>query len=698
MVTHIFEPLAPGFHFGAVYFRKSNPPRTDWERDYAVAVEDGHTLFRHWVPWNAVEIEPGVFDWSDYDQHLELAEKYGIRVVLAEMLVDFPEWLIHRHPEALIETRLGARRTSEMHVSSVNGGHHALCLDHPAVEEAAHRFLSELATRFRDSRALLGYDIWNECTYYSNDRVPFNRETEQKFRQWLQKRYDLETLKRRWGRLSLTSWEQVRLPRQFDLYPDVLDAMKFQADHAQHWMEWRYRVLKAADPNHLVIAHGNARSWADIAPCAGDDFRAAQGVEVFGYTHYVGQGGTQLLAADTTRGAANGKPFWRAEAVGNSKWNLRQIGVSTPARDWMNDPNNIRFDALLTMTCGATAYQNPRWRPLLDGPLFGSYGWYGMDGERTPRSEEIKKLAQWSSSPEVSYLWQSQPSQGDVGLLLIEESQAWCTAFFGSSDVYALCFSGAHTAFNAAHISTDVIKPQQLSDYRFVYAPFPVAMPDDLMAQLLLWVEQGGALILEGCAGYFNDAAHAFPRQPSRGLAEAAGVRESDVSFGIDAHNELQIQTPAGALATRVFQQKLHADVGTQVLGSWSDGSAAITRRAYGSGFITLIGSMPSAAHSKIAEVGFPCWLRECYERESDAVSEVRSASEGLIVRRWNGEGGRFIWLLNPSQQSREAQVELAPDLKIVEVLRGEKPVYKNGIYHTNIADREAVIWQVQAQ
>ncbi|MCU0520182.1 MAG: hypothetical protein MUF84_05780, partial [Anaerolineae bacterium] len=31
----------PGFPYGAVYFRKSGPPREDWARDYATAAEDG---------------------------------------------------------------------------------------------------------------------------------------------------------------------------------------------------------------------------------------------------------------------------------------------------------------------------------------------------------------------------------------------------------------------------------------------------------------------------------------------------------------------------------------------------------------------------------------------------------------------------------------------------------------------------------
>lgn len=694
-------PLAPGFHFGAVYFRKSNPPREDWERDYAIAAQDGHTLFRHWVPWNAVEVAPGEFDWADYDRHLELAAQFGLRVVLAEMLVDFPEWLVAAYPEARIETRHGARRTSEMHVSSLNGGHHALCLDHPAIEEAARRFLTALGTRYRDNDTLLGYDIWNECTYYSDDRLPFNQETEARFVQWLQQRYDLETLKKRWGRLSLTSWEQVRLPRQFDLYPDVLDAMRFQADHAASWMAWRREVLKAADPNHLVIAHGNSRSWADIAPCAGDDFRAAKEVELFGYTHYVGQGGTQLLAVDTTRGAADGKAFWRAEAVGHSKWNLRRLGVPNPARDWMSDPDNIRFDALISMVGGASAYQNPRWRPLLDGPLFGSYGWYGMDGERTPRSEAVKELAQWAHSS-VQALWNSQPARGDVGLLLLEDSQAWVTAFYGSSDVYALCFRGAHAAFNAAHLATDIIKPAQINDYGFVYAPLPVALSDADMTTLLEWVEAGGRLVLEGCAGYFNEAAHAFPRQPSRGLREAAGVREIDVSFAIDAHDVLGIETSSGVLPARIFRQSFEANSQAansqiEVIGRWPDGTSAITRHSYGEGFITLVGSMPSAGieRGETGELGLAAWLDECFKREIGD-REVRYATSGVLVRRFEGEGGHFVWLLNPGFESVDARIELAPELKIVSTLRGEKPRCDGGVYAARIAGRDAAIWEVK--
>ena len=49
----------PVFPYGAVYFRKSNPPMEDWERDYGTAAQDGMNAFRHWFLWSAIEVAPG---------------------------------------------------------------------------------------------------------------------------------------------------------------------------------------------------------------------------------------------------------------------------------------------------------------------------------------------------------------------------------------------------------------------------------------------------------------------------------------------------------------------------------------------------------------------------------------------------------------------------------------------------------------
>ena len=42
------EAAEPVFPYGAVYFRKSNPPAEDWERDHKTAARVGMNAFRHW--------------------------------------------------------------------------------------------------------------------------------------------------------------------------------------------------------------------------------------------------------------------------------------------------------------------------------------------------------------------------------------------------------------------------------------------------------------------------------------------------------------------------------------------------------------------------------------------------------------------------------------------------------------------------
>ncbi len=69
----------PVFPYGAVYFRKSNPPEQDWARDHQTAARIGMNTFRHWFMWSAIEVVPGKYDWRDYDRMMDLAAQNGIK-------------------------------------------------------------------------------------------------------------------------------------------------------------------------------------------------------------------------------------------------------------------------------------------------------------------------------------------------------------------------------------------------------------------------------------------------------------------------------------------------------------------------------------------------------------------------------------------------------------------------------------------
>src|ERR1700758_1084740 len=94
------HPGAPVFPYGAVYFRKTNPPQEDWARDHQTAAQTGMNIFRHWFMWSAIEVAPGKYDWSDYDRIMDLAAKNGINVILEELVGCAPEWAFRKYPHA----------------------------------------------------------------------------------------------------------------------------------------------------------------------------------------------------------------------------------------------------------------------------------------------------------------------------------------------------------------------------------------------------------------------------------------------------------------------------------------------------------------------------------------------------------------------------------------------------------------------
>ncbi len=153
------------FPYGAVYFRKSNPPCEDWERDHQRAAKAGMNVMRHRFMWSAIEVEPGKYDWRDYDRMLELEQENGIRVIIAEMITAAPEWAFDKYPHARYHGSDDAVVHSSISGSSATGGFPGLCLDNEGVRAEVEKFLVTLVERYRDHPALLGYDLWNENHY-----------------------------------------------------------------------------------------------------------------------------------------------------------------------------------------------------------------------------------------------------------------------------------------------------------------------------------------------------------------------------------------------------------------------------------------------------------------------------------------------------------------------------------------------------
>ena len=118
---------APAFPFGAVYFRKSSPPESDWAHDHEVAAGLGMNTFRHWFMWASIETTPDRYDWADYDRMVQLEGQNRIKVIIAENVTGAPEWARNcssawRMRSAVASRSSGLRAIAVRTMASSSGG------------------------------------------------------------------------------------------------------------------------------------------------------------------------------------------------------------------------------------------------------------------------------------------------------------------------------------------------------------------------------------------------------------------------------------------------------------------------------------------------------------------------------------------------------------------------------------------------
>lgn len=669
--------------YGAVYFRKSNPPKEDWEKDYKTAAEDGMNYFRHWFLWSAIEVEPEKYNWEEYDIHLDLASRYGLKTIIAEIDFSAPEWVFRKFPEARLETADGRKIDSNMSASCVTGGFPGLCLDNEEILMLVERFLVELAKRYKDHPGLGGYDIWNECNYLPN--VCYCKATVKKFQLWLKDKYkDIKTLTDVWHVYGYRDWDDVEPPRSLGPYPYVLDWLQFRIENAYKLMRWRIEIIKSIDPNHLITAHGVVGSLSLLASNGADDWKAASEVDIYGYTWGACRHGNepwkQWHAVDIVRSASKGKPFWHAEAYAGPLWMQPQVLNKPRQEGRIPDPEDIRIWDMVSLAGGARGIFYLRWRPLLNGPLFGAFGPYGLDGSKTNRSEMVSKIGKWCNSCEQEELFLSRPVKGDVAILIIPESQLFNYAQQGNVEYFRDSYQGVYRGFFDNNIQADWVRIEDIHQYDFIYLPFPIMLTKEIAEKLRRWVENGGKLVIEGCPGYFGDYGKVGTAQPNLGLSELLGAIETYVEFTPDLLEDLKLNFKGDWIYGGIFLQVYKPTTGLPI-GWYEDGSVAAVENIVGKGKTILIGTFPGYGYTKHSD-RFPRVFFSNLLKWAGKEQHVRVSDNRVTARLQEGEGGTYLWITNPTRVELSVNIEFSNNwgpFKDARVLWGGKLLDING-------------------
>jgi beta-galactosidase len=382
-------------------------------------------------------------------------------------------------------------------------------------------------------------------------------------------------------------------------------------------------------------------------------------VETWGFTFVASRKGSepwkQFQAVDLVRAGARGKPFWHAEAQAGPLWMQPQVTGRAREDGRITDDKDVRLWNLISMAGGATGILYPRWRPLLDGPLFGAFGAFGMDGSVTPRSEMAGQVARWAN--EHPDIWKSRPVKGEVGIAFVPESQIFNYVQQGSTRHYAESVRGAYQAFFDSNIQADFVHIDDLRQYALVYLPYPIHLKESSAKKLIEFVEQGGVLVSEGLPAYFGERGKVGTRQPNYGLDRLFGAHETYVEFTPDLLDQLKLQVRGKQIGGRFFLQQYKPADG-EIVGRYENGEPAAIEHRLGKGRALLIGTFPGGAyflhHTTEARAFFAGLLDWAGVRQMARVSNDR-----IKARLHDGAGGAYLWVVNPTREPQNVKITL---------------------------------------
>ncbi|MFB8348562.1 beta-galactosidase [Streptomyces niveus] len=500
--------------FGADY----NPEQWDratWQDDVRLMRAAGVNLVSLGIfAWSWVEPRPDAFDFTGLDEVVALLHGAGVAVDLATPTAAPPLWFSHAHPESLPVTADGRRLAP--------GSRQAYCPSSPAYRDRAALITRRLAERYGDHPAVVMWHINNE--YANGNAHCWCEVSAAAFRGWLRTEYsdDLDALNDRWGRsvwgMRYSDWEQVTVPRTStsSLSPGLwMDFYRFS--DAEHLACFRAErdIVRGHSPGRPVTTNfmTGKLGWTDY-------WRWAREVDIVSNDHYLmsedpDRGADLALAADLTRGLADGRPWMLMEhSTSAVQWQPRNVAKV---------PGEMARNTLTHLARGADGALFFQWRQSVHGPEKWHSAMVPHGGEETRIWRETKALGNTVAT--LADITGGICPPAEIALLLDYEAM-WALELphRPSAD---LTYSGVlrdwHRALWTLGLFCDLVPAP--GEQRLLLVPSLYALSTDTARALEEYAARGGHLVVGPFSGLTDPDDRVHPGPYPGALRDLLGLR-----------------------------------------------------------------------------------------------------------------------------------------------------------------------------
>ncbi len=255
---------------------------------------------------------------------------------------------------------------------------------------------------------------------------------------------------------------------------------------------------------------------------------------------------------------------------------------------------------------------------------------------------------------------------------------------------------GPTKAYFDSNIQADFVHIDDIDEYPLAYLPYPLMLKQATARKLREYVEGGGKLISEGTPAYWGDGATVGVVQPNLGLDKLFGAREEYVEFTPDLLDDLELTVQGRRIGGRYFLQE-YAPAGGRAVGRYDNGHVAAVENKAGSGKTLLIGTFPGASY-------FLHHSPETREFFSDLLAwggveqQLHVSDPEVKARLHEGDGGTYVWVVNPTRRRRQVEVSLPSDFRrVVELWQDSKDAVIDGNkLSTAVGDQNVAVLRLE--
>lgn len=581
--------------------------KTLWEDDLDRMMEAGITVIRiAEFAWNKVEPEEGVFDFTFFDEFLDLCLKKGMKVIFGTPTATPPAWLTEKYPEVLNATQDG--------ILYRHGARRHYNYNSPVYQKFCAGIVEKEAEHYGKHPAIVGWQIDNElncetCEFYS--------EADSKaFRVFLKEKYEtLEKLNAAWGTVfwnqTYTDWEQIFVPRTVlnkgHNPHQHLDYFRFVSDSMRKFCKLQSDILrKYIKPGDYITTNG-------IFWNADNHEMEKESLDVFTYDSY------PSFAFGLDRDPKNAKDLndrkWTRHLI-ESRSVCPHFGImeqQSGANGWTTRmegpaprPGQLTLWAMQSVAQGADYISFFRWRTCTFGTEIYWHGILDYDNRENRKLREVKDFYKKLKSIDpvcgaenvtAFALLKDYDNEWDT------EVDAWHERVTSVSEEEIFIASELnHTPYDIVYLKDDS-ELEELLRYPVIFYPHPVLVNKERAALLKAYAEKGGTLIL-GCRSGYKDMNGKCVMLPQPGLfAELTGTDIRDFTFTSPAEDAVTADFGGRRTEMPVFNDILTPLDGTKVLASYENsyykGEAAVTERKLGEGRVIHFGAVFSRENTK---------------------------------------------------------------------------------------------------